>query len=155
VSEHDELTDEQVDFLLERFDQTEWQLQRRIIASFVVQIATLKSRIAELETDVADYKRIVDFQNETVGDIIKQHPELLVKARRWGAVVDALGDTDGEESILSLGVCGAPPDGYAWVAILQREKHESVVEEGASRNEALELLADRLIAASNETTEPS
>lgn len=48
-----ELTDAEVDYLLERFDQTDPALQRRVIAAFVQQSVQWKQYAVYLQTCIA------------------------------------------------------------------------------------------------------
>lgn len=49
MAQADTLTDEQVDILLSRFDQTDRKLQRRIIAEMTMRLAKLEQELLDLD----------------------------------------------------------------------------------------------------------
>lgn len=58
MSKHPELTDAEVDQLLERFDQTDPALQRRIVATFVARVCEAEEGLNELARMVRDCRAL-------------------------------------------------------------------------------------------------
>lgn len=52
-----ELTDAEVDMLLERFDLTEPKLQRKIVASIMARLLMAEDELAELKNPGAHHER--------------------------------------------------------------------------------------------------
>lgn len=82
----DDLTDSEVDELLERFDQTEPRLQRRIIAQLVIDRERLRSALERLMA-------VVNPPDTVLVDEYDQYRQVMREAR------SALASNDREEGL--------------------------------------------------------
>lgn len=66
-----ELTDAEIDTLLERFDQTEPQLQRRIVASLISEIALRDEQLQKTQAALTACKRIKEYRDLPLGSVLE------------------------------------------------------------------------------------
>lgn len=97
-----ELTDAEVDYLLERFDQTEPSLQRRIVAGFVARTTMAELAVAALVAALSPVEASLAARGVTRDVLAARNPDLPFRVRftvaELVAVLDAVAKARGGEA---------------------------------------------------------